>query len=82
MITGRCDCPPCARGDETCSRTGPCEACKATMRLGDRVRAVRAYTLSALSLSAEQWDSLPRDEQLTLLAGLDPAALAVNAVSA
>jgi hypothetical protein len=52
------------------------------MRLGDRVRAVRAYTLSALSLSAEQWDSLPRDEQLTLLAGLDPAALAVNAVSA
>lgn len=46
------------------------------MRLGERFTAARAHALAALSLSAEQWDSLPRDEQLTLLAGLDPAVSA------
>lgn len=74
MMTGRCTCEPCKLGGETCSRTSPCKACEATIRLGERFFAARRYVLSALSLSAEQWDSLPWDEQLTLLAGLDPAA--------
>ena len=37
----------------------------ASMRATERFAAARY-----LSLSADQWDSLPRDEQLALLAGL------------
>jgi hypothetical protein len=39
MITGHCTCAPCEAGGETCSRTDPCEACKATMRVGERFAA-------------------------------------------
>lgn len=39
-------------------------------QLDDDLTAARAHALSALSLSAEQWDALPLDEQMTLLAGL------------
>jgi hypothetical protein len=65
MMTGHCTCEPCKLGDETCSRTGPCEACKATMRVGERFEAAHY-----LGIGAEQWDSLPRDEQLDWLAAI------------
>jgi len=82
MMTGRCTCLPCTLGDETCSRAGPCEACKATMRLGERFTAAREAVLSALSLSAEQRDSLTADEQQAFLAGLSGGGGEGQAVSA
>lgn len=62
MMTGHCTCEPCQRGKETCGRDHPCEACKATMRAGERWHAAFYF-----GMPAEQWDAMPRAEQLALL---------------